>query len=1083
MKRKNLKNSLSLLFASFIWLGFLSQAAHALVPYPASDVLGQLTTGSPDFTTTDTNNISTPNSLGLSSPQDIAIDPVANKLFIVERLNSRVVVHDLDGSNNLTDKAADNVLGQPDLQTSGDNTSQSGLDRPTAITVDTANSLLFVADTDNNRIMVFDYTSITDGENAVNVLGQSLFTTNSAATTVSGLSKPESLAFDPGTNQLFVGETTNDRIMIFDTTTITDGEDAVNVLGAPDFTTGGSSLTADEIGNVEALAVDSSGQRLFAADNTRNRVLVYDIASISDGENAVNVLGAPDFTTTGETTASQSSVYSPIGLAYDNSNDRLYVAQRNDRRVTVFDTATITDQENAVNVLGQSNFTSTGYNENLLKGIYPERIAYYSNKLYVANSSTGHRVEVFDTGTITDGENISDLIGQTDGSGNANYYTSDRDDQHANSSGLYGPSQMVVDETTHKLYISEQYNNRVIVHNLSTTNELIDYEADAVLGQQNLTSNTCHGGVGGDAATQDGLCNPSSLDIDTQNQLLFVADTSGSRVVVFDVSTIANGENAAYVLGQPDFISTTDSLTAGGMRYPTDVKFAKNSSQLFVTDYLQNRVLVYDASAITNGENAAYVLGQPDFTTNNDGLTTQSSLDRPVAATYDSNSELLFVSDETNSRVVAYDTGSLANGMNASYVLGQPDYVTSDYNSAAANTVATPGYSTVDTKSRNLYVWDYSRVLVFDIETITNNENAVGVIGQDDLVSENLLTPAQDTIEGGVGLHFSPGAARLYVSDIWYERVLLFDIVQITTTSLPPVESGSAYSTTISSSDAQGSVTYTVTDGSLPSGITLSSGGTLSGTTSSEGTYNITIEATDSNGAAGVFSNSRDLTLNVTGPDGDSDGVDDSTEDAGPNGGDANGDGTADSAQDDVSTNENTVGGGYTTVETTNGAVENYTILDEASLPTQNEEDFPLGLNSFAINGLANGASTTVTVYYDQEYDTSSWTFMKYNSTTETYSDISGIVTYGIQNIGGTDITTASYLLTDGGEYDEDGIENGTIVDPAGPSFVLGASNPAAPDTGFSSRPNTNIVYAYLLMSAGFVIIFKKYPSHAKKSD
>ena len=1057
------------------------QPVSAAVPYPASDVLGQLTSSSPDFTTYDTNDISAPNALGLNSPQDIAIDPVAHKLFIVERLNSRVVVHNLDSSNNLIDKTADNVFGQSDLTSNGDVTTQSGLDRPTGVAVDTTNSLLFVADTDNNRVMIFDYTSITNGENAVNVFGQAAFNTSTSATSATGMSAPASLAFDPATNYLYVGQTGSQRISVFDTTAISDGESAVNVLGAPDFTTTGSGLTAAEIGSVEALAIDSSGQRLFAADDSRNRVLVYDIASISDGENAVNVLGASDFTTTGETTASQSSVYRPNGLAYDSTNDRLYVSQRNDRRVTVFDVASITDGENATNVLGQANFTATGYNSSPQKSIFPERIAYNGNKLYVANSSSNNRVEIFDVATITNGESISDLLGQTDGSGNANYLNYGPDDQHPNRVGLSGPSQMVVDETKHRLYISEQYNNRVVVHNLSATNELIDYQADAVLGQPSMVSKECYGGIGNDTASQAGLCNPSGLALDTGRQLLYVADTSGSRVIVYNVATVTTGENAVNVLGQPNYTSTTNALTAAGLRYPTHVEFAKDRNLLFVSDYLENRVLVYDVATLSNGENAIYVLGQPDFTTNNDGVTTQASLDRPVASTYDATSKYLFVSDETNARVMVFDTTTLANGMNATRVLGQPDFVTSTFNSATASTIATPGYSAVDKTSRVLYMWDYSRILVFDIASVTNNESAVGVIGQSDLTSESLLSPSQTTIEGGYGLFFAPLSAKLYASDIFYERMLVYDLAQITTSSLPSAEAGTAYTKTLSKADAQGTTTYSLASGSLPSGITLSSGGVISGTTTAEGAYPIIVKITDSNGAAGTFMTTRKLTLNVTGQDDDSDGVEDSVEDGGPNGGDANGDGTPDSDQNDVSTNENSVGGGYTTVESSSGVIENFSILDESTLPTQSSEDFPLGLNDFAVSGLTPGASADVTIYYDQEYDTSDWVFMKYSDATETYTDISSIVTYGTQDVGGTTVTTVTYSLTDGGDYDEDGIANGTIVDPTGPSFVAGATDPSAPDTGFAAHTNPALISALLLVVSGTLTLKPAFVFHGRR--
>lgn len=47
----------------------------------------------------------------------------------------------------------------------------------------------------------------------------------------------------------------------------------------------------------------------------------------------------------------------------------------------------------------------------------------------------------------------------------------------------------VRDETGHRIFVSESYNNRVLVYNLLACNNLVDKTPDCVLGQVNLTSN------------------------------------------------------------------------------------------------------------------------------------------------------------------------------------------------------------------------------------------------------------------------------------------------------------------------------------------------------------------------------------------------------------------------------------------------------------------------------------------------------------------------------------------------------------------------------------------------------------------
>jgi hypothetical protein len=63
-------------------------------------------------------------------------------------------------------------------------------------------------------------------------------------------------------------------------------------------------------------------------------------ASIADGENAVNVLGQADFT--GSNSAdTQAGLSSPGGLAYDAAGQRLFVAEQGGNRVKVFDVAPV----------------------------------------------------------------------------------------------------------------------------------------------------------------------------------------------------------------------------------------------------------------------------------------------------------------------------------------------------------------------------------------------------------------------------------------------------------------------------------------------------------------------------------------------------------------------------------------------------------------------------------------------------------------------------------------------------------------------------------------------------------------------
>ena len=363
-----------------------------------------------------------------------------------------------------------------------------------------APTTLFVFDTNNNRALVFDIRLISDGENAVNVLGQSSFTSSTAATTQAGLSIAASAPAGQSSlvgQYLYVPDTNNHRIMVWDVNSITDGENAAYVLGQSDFTSSAAPApTPSSLNTPLGLDLDTSNNRLFVADQSNARVLVFDVSSISNGKNAVNVLGKPDFTTGGSSTT-QSGMGAVKDTAYDSKNNRLFASDRGNHRIIVFDVASITDGESAVNVLGQANFTSGSANrggtaaQNSLN--FPTGLAYADPYLYVADTDN-NRVLVFDVDSITDGEN-----------------------------------------------------------------------AAYVLGQPNFTTTSC-------GTTAAKMCQPwGGLTVDTFAKKLYTVDLNNNRVLIFDITTITSSENAVNVLGQSSFTSSTAATTQSGMNAPSGV--------------------------------------------------------------------------------------------------------------------------------------------------------------------------------------------------------------------------------------------------------------------------------------------------------------------------------------------------------------------------------------------------------------------------------------------------------------------------------------------------------------------------------
>jgi hypothetical protein len=77
-------------------------------------------------------------------------------------------------------------------------------------------------------------------------------------------------------------------------------------------------------------------------------------------------------------------------------------------------------------------------------------------------------------------------------------------------------------------------------------------------------------------------------------------------------------------------------------------------------------------------------------------------------------------------------------------------------------------------------------------------------------------------------------------------NIVVGTALTITTTSLPAATAGSSYSQALGASGGTTPYTWTVYSGSPPAGLTLSSGGTISGTPTQTGTFPFTVKVTDS---------------------------------------------------------------------------------------------------------------------------------------------------------------------------------------------------------------------------------------------
>ncbi|HTW68166.1 MAG TPA: IPT/TIG domain-containing protein [Bryobacteraceae bacterium] len=251
------------------------------------------------------------NTIFIVDSNHIQVPPVNNRVMIYNNI-SQYIYNPTDpipqGSGcpvciaNSDVGEASLVLGQPDFTTTTDPyTTQSGFRNPTGIATD--GNILVLADTDNNRVLIWNTIPSTIDQPADVVLGQPDFTTvQPIALNNKQFRGPEGVWIQG--SRLFVADTQNHRVMIWNSIPTANDQPADLVLGEPNFTTSVPATTSDLPPTASNLfspvSVTSDGQHVFVTDLGHHRVLIWNSIPTQNGQAADVVVGQPNMTTEGD---------------------------------------------------------------------------------------------------------------------------------------------------------------------------------------------------------------------------------------------------------------------------------------------------------------------------------------------------------------------------------------------------------------------------------------------------------------------------------------------------------------------------------------------------------------------------------------------------------------------------------------------------------------------------------------------------------------------------------------------------------------------------------------------------------------
>lgn len=349
---------------------------------------------------------------------------IGNLSFVVDTYNNRIVrFANYDNwaaeTTTVVSPSATGVLGQVDYGSSDIN---RGLTEPTAFTLSApmaglfAGGMLFVADSGNNRVLVYgDPSASNDLQSlgAQRVLGQDGFQFNTV-NLIEGrefrFNSAGAIAVDNSSDppRLYVSDTGNNRILGFkDARKVRPGQKADLVIGqgsddfrfqrslvnypAADATKPNQSGLNAPIG----IASDPEGN-LWVADYGNSRVLRFPRPFEKQQQTADIVLGQISFTSQ-LTDATIRTMARPFGLAF-SVDGHLAVSDLAHNRVLLFqkDPAKgFANGQSAWKIYGQNDSTSSGSGSATNKLNAPRGIAIDTgDRLYVCDSSNG-RLSIF----------------------------------------------------------------------------------------------------------------------------------------------------------------------------------------------------------------------------------------------------------------------------------------------------------------------------------------------------------------------------------------------------------------------------------------------------------------------------------------------------------------------------------------------------------------------------------------------------------------------------------------------------------------------------------------------------------------
>lgn len=538
---------------------------------------------------------------GLNHPSGLAIDNLG-RIFIADTENNRIRIVDNVTGNIFT------LAGTGDAGFTGDGgfTKSASFNKPKGLALDPSNSLLFIADTENQRIRQIDLGMSLITSVAGN--GSAGFNFNQGSALSASLNFPNSVATDILGN-LYIADTLNFRIRKVNTQTGTISTVVGN--GTRGFQGDGALAINASLQLAMSVAIDGNGN-LFIADAETN----YRIRKVDAVTNIItSIAGIGSRSSGGDgSLAFQANLSNVTAIAID-SQGNIFIADPDNYRIRRID-------KNTNLIATVAGFGVPGYNGDNISATN----ASLDNPTSVAIDLQGNFF-IADRGNnrIRRVDRVTGIITTVAGNGVAGF---SGDGDLATKASLNQPTGIVFDSQGN-FFIADRRNNRirrVDVNGIITT---VAGNGGALFSGDNAQ------------ATTAGLNSPSSVAFDLQGNLL-IADTGNNRI-----RSVAGSGIITTIAGNGNLGTGGDGALAinANLVRPFGL-VVDGDGNLFITDTLNNRIRKVDSNGIINS-----IVGNGVRGYFGDGaVATSANLNAPKNLAVDSSGNLL-IADTGNTAI------------------------------------------------------------------------------------------------------------------------------------------------------------------------------------------------------------------------------------------------------------------------------------------------------------------------------------------------------------------------------------------------------------------------------------------------